>query len=70
MGKKDERREIMMTQSNIIKLFEANKGDSIRITHLDIDGVMRRRLLDLGFVPELLSKYLEKVLWVILLLFE
>lgn len=50
----------MMTQSNIIKLFEANKGDSIRITHLDIDGVMRRRLLDLGFVPGAIVEVLRK----------
>jgi ferrous iron transport protein A len=50
----------MMTQSNIIKLFEANKGDSIRITDLDIDGVMRRRLLDLGFVPGAIVEVLRK----------
>jgi ferrous iron transport protein A len=50
----------MVTQSNKIKLFEANKGDFIRITHLDIEGVMRRRLLDLGFVPGAIVKVLRK----------
>lgn len=49
-----------MTHSNKIKLFEANKGDFIRITHLDIDGVMRRRLLDLGFVPGAIVEVLRK----------
>lgn len=49
-----------MTQSKRIKLFEANIGDSIRITHLDMDGVMRRRLLDLGFVPGAIVRILRK----------
>lgn len=49
-----------MGLSNKLKLFEANIGDSVRITHLDIDGVMRRRLLDLGFVPGAAVKVLRK----------
>lgn len=49
-----------MGVSNKLKLFEANIGDSVRITHLDIDGVMRRRLLDLGFVPGAAVKVVRK----------
>jgi ferrous iron transport protein A len=36
---------------NKISLFQGQKGEHIRIEHLLVDGVMRRRLLDLGFVP-------------------
>ncbi|TES57694.1 ferrous iron transport protein A [Halalkalibacterium halodurans] len=49
-----------MAWSNNIKLFEGKKGDFIRITHLEIDGVMRRRLLDLGFVPGAIVEVLRK----------
>lgn len=49
-----------MARSNKIKLFEGEKGDFIRITHLEIDGVMRRRLLDLGFVPGALVEVIRK----------
>ncbi|MDR7071066.1 FeoA family protein [Fictibacillus barbaricus] len=34
-----------------IRLLDGKVGSFIRITSMDIDGVMRRRLLDLGFVP-------------------
>ncbi|NMD72465.1 ferrous iron transport protein A [Bacillus sp. DNRA2] len=40
-----------MDNLKILNLYEADKGDLIRIDNLSIDGVMRRRLLDLGFVP-------------------
>lgn len=36
---------------NKLTLFEGHKGDFIRIDSLAIQGIMRRRLLDLGFVP-------------------
>ncbi len=49
-----------MTWSKSLKLFEGKKGDFIRIIHLDIDGVMRRRLLDLGFVPGAIVEVLRK----------
>ncbi|AYA75862.1 ferrous iron transport protein A [Bacillus sp. Y1] len=49
-----------MSESNILKLFDANIGDAVRITHLDINGVMRRRLLDLGFVPGAIVTVLRK----------
>ncbi|WP_442594380.1 FeoA family protein [Neobacillus sp. D3-1R] len=40
-----------MDKSNIIKLSNGKKGETVKITQISIDGVMRRRLLDLGFVP-------------------
>lgn len=40
-----------MDKGNIMTLHEGRKGDRIRIANLSIEGVMRRRLLDLGFVP-------------------
>jgi ferrous iron transport protein A len=39
-----------MTISKIMKLVQGEKGNLIRITSLNLEGVMRRRLLDLGFV--------------------
>jgi len=49
-----------MANSNKLKLFEGKMGDLIRITHLDIGGVMRRRLLDLGFIPGAIVEVLRK----------
>ncbi|WP_394238391.1 ferrous iron transport protein A [Niallia oryzisoli] len=49
-----------MVYSNKLKLFEAKIGDLIRITFLDIEGVMRRRLLDLGFVPGAIVEVLRR----------
>ncbi|SDW28578.1 ferrous iron transport protein A [Marininema mesophilum] len=40
-----------MSQSHIIPLTEGLPGQTIRIHHLTLEGTMRRRLLDLGFVP-------------------
>ncbi len=39
-----------MDKPNIIKLVNGEKGNLIKITTLNLEGVMRRRLLDLGFV--------------------
>jgi ferrous iron transport protein A len=39
-----------MDKPNIIKLVNGEKGNLIKITALNLEGVMRRRLLDLGFV--------------------
>ncbi|GHH99052.1 FeoA family protein [Neobacillus kokaensis] len=39
-----------MVQPKIIKLVDGEKGNIIKITDLQLDGVMRRRLLDLGFI--------------------
>jgi len=49
-----------MVRSKKIMLFEASKGNFIRITDLNIEGVMRRRLLDLGFVPGAIVEVLRK----------
>jgi len=52
--------ERLMTESKRIKLFNGKKGDFIRLTHLNVEGVMRRRLLDLGFVPGAVVEVLRK----------
>lgn len=49
-----------MASAKNLKLFEANKGDFIRIMNIDIQGVLRRRLLDLGFVPGAVVEVLRK----------
>jgi ferrous iron transport protein A len=38
-------------KSKNIKLHTSEKGNVIKISSLNLEGVMRRRLLDLGFVP-------------------
>ena len=50
----------MMDNSKVITLDEAKLGDCIKITKIDITGTMRRRLLDLGFVPSAEIKVLQK----------
>lgn len=40
-----------MTASSI-PLSEAKTGSILLLTRIDVQGVMRRRLLDLGFVPQ------------------
>lgn len=49
-----------MSQSKNIYLVDGNKGDLIRITHVFLEGVMRRRLLDLGFVPGAIVEVIRK----------
>jgi ferrous iron transport protein A len=44
----------------IIKLVNGEKGNLIKITALNLDGVMRRRLLDLGFVAGALVEVMRK----------
>ncbi|RAL26918.1 FeoA family protein [Thermoflavimicrobium daqui] len=41
-------------------LCDAQIGDSVRITQLCIEGAMRLRLLDLGFIPGAIIKVLQK----------
>lgn len=43
-----------------MKLVNGEKGNVIRITSLNLDGVMRRRLLDLGFVTGALVEVVRK----------
>jgi ferrous iron transport protein A len=49
-----------MSRPKKVKLFEINIGEFVRITDLHINGIMRRRLLDLGFVPGAIVKVLIK----------
>lgn len=49
-----------MDNPNIIKLVNGEKGNIIKITSLNLDGVMRRRLLDLGFVAGALVEVMRK----------
>jgi ferrous iron transport protein A len=49
-GKQLGQGETRMDEAKVIKLYDAKIGSFIRITSIDLEGVMRRRLLDLGFV--------------------
>lgn len=49
-----------MVKANKLTLFDGVKGDLIKISALRLDGVMRRRLLDLGFVPGAIVEVLRK----------
>ncbi|MDN4075794.1 FeoA family protein [Fictibacillus terranigra] len=49
-----------MDGTKSISLFDGKKGDIIRITSMEIEGVMRRRLLDLGFVQGALVEVIRK----------
>lgn len=50
----------MMSQPKIITLDQGEIGNMIKITSLNLDGVMRRRLLDLGFVLGALVEVIRK----------
>ena len=49
-----------MDNTKKIKLVNGEKGNVIKITSLNLDGVMRRRLLDLGFVAGALVEVVRK----------
>ncbi|CAM3875303.1 FeoA family protein [Mesobacillus thioparans] len=49
-----------MVKANKLTLFDGLKGDLIKISALRLEGVMRRRLLDLGFVPGAIVEVLRK----------
>ncbi|WP_066062502.1 FeoA family protein [Neobacillus soli] len=49
-----------MDKPKIIKLVHGQKGNIIKITSLNLDGVMRRRLLDLGFVSGAMVEVVRK----------
>jgi ferrous iron transport protein A len=49
-----------MSISKTMKLLNGEKGDLIQITSLNLDGVMRRRLLDLGFVAGAIVEVIRK----------
>lgn len=45
--------------SNKISLANLSPGEKMMITSLKIDGTMRRRLLDLGFVPGFIVEMIQ-----------
>lgn len=49
-----------MGESKKISLYESEKGDVIKLTRITVEGVMRRRLLDLGFVPGAIVEVIRK----------
>ena len=49
-----------MSDELIIPLSETTIGDRVEITSLSVEGSMRRRLLDLGFVPGAIVKNVQK----------
>ncbi|OIK09192.1 ferrous iron transport protein A [Bacillus sp. MUM 116] len=49
-----------MGTANIMKLHDGKKGDMIKITSIQLEGVIRRRLLDLGFVKDALVEVVRK----------
>ncbi|WP_226646195.1 FeoA family protein [Mesobacillus subterraneus] len=49
-----------MARTNKLTLFDGVKGDLIKISTLRLEGIMRRRLLDLGFVPGAIVEVLRK----------
>lgn len=46
--------------SGLIQLQHAKTGSKIRLVRIDVQGVLRRRLLDLGFVPGNTIEVLQK----------
>ncbi|EIT85972.1 ferrous iron transport protein A [Fictibacillus macauensis ZFHKF-1] len=49
-----------MSQANILRLNQASKGQFIQLTSINLEGVMRRRLLDLGFIPGAVVEVVRK----------
>ncbi|MBM7655321.1 FeoA family protein [Neobacillus cucumis] len=49
-----------MDKPKKIQLVNGEKGNIIKITSLNLEGVMRRRLLDLGFVVGALVEVVRK----------
>lgn len=49
-----------MARTKKLSLFEGQIGDLIKISKLSLEGTMRRRLLDLGFVPGAIVEVLRK----------
>ncbi|MBT2678892.1 ferrous iron transport protein A [Bacillus sp. ISL-35] len=49
-----------MGKSKKVRLSDSEKGDVIKLTCITVEGVMRRRLLDLGFVPGAIVEVVRK----------
>jgi ferrous iron transport protein A len=60
LGKQLRVEEKQMVEAKKIRLLDGKIGNVIRITSMNIDGVMRRRLLDLGFVPGAVVEVIRK----------
>ena len=60
LGKNTRQGEKYMGESKVITLYHGEKGNLIKITSLSLEGVMRRRLLDLGFVPGAIVEVVKK----------
>ncbi|WP_262360916.1 FeoA family protein [Gorillibacterium timonense] len=50
----------MYLSAEATKLSSAITGQRFRITGMSVEGVLRRRLLDLGFVPGAIVEVLQK----------
>lgn len=49
-----------MSQANLLRLSQLHPGQRLRIVKLEIQGTLRRRLLDLGFVQDEIVEVLYK----------
>lgn len=49
-----------MNSSNLTPLSHYKTGQYIRLVRCDVQGILRRRLLDLGFVPGSIVEVLQK----------
>ncbi|MHC0035725.1 FeoA family protein [Pseudoneobacillus sp. C159] len=49
-----------MDESNVVLLAQGKKGQLIKVTKVLVEGVMRRRLFDLGFVPGAIVEVVRK----------
>lgn len=46
--------------SNVVTLYDAGTGHHVRLNRIEVQGVLRRRLLDLGFVPGNVIEVLQR----------
>jgi ferrous iron transport protein A len=51
---------ILMMTSRDVRLSDAVTGNQLRLSRIDVQGVLRRRLLDLGFVPGNIVEVMQK----------
>jgi ferrous iron transport protein A len=50
----------IMVQSNFLPLSQFQMGSLVQIEKVQLEGTMKRRLLDLGFIPGAAVKVLQK----------
>lgn len=46
--------------SNIVALYDVRSNHHVRLKRIEVQGVLRRRLLDLGFVPGNVIEVLQR----------